>query len=381
MSKKIYKILCILSIATLSISNNVLANNKNNEKKEVYIVKFLDNINADNEHKKVKNMGIIQKERLDYIFKGFIGEMSRTQVAMLSKNPNIEMIELDSKVTTYIEQSNPTWGIDRLDQRNLPLDLKYKYLSSGVGVNVYIVDTGIRSTHSEFVNRVLPGYSSILDGNGSNDCNGHGTHVAGTIGGTNYGVAKGVNIIPVRVLDCNGSGSSSSVVSGLNWIAKNKKGAAVVNMSLGGSPSSTIDRAVNNLLKTNVMVVVAAGNNNADACNLSPARVSGAITVGASNNLDGRASFSNQGSCLDIFAPGLEITSSYIISDSSFVIMSGTSMATPHVTGAIAKYLQKNPNASPATIQNYIKNNASKGLLSNISSNTSNNLLFTDQGE
>ncbi|MEX7509342.1 S8 family peptidase, partial [Acinetobacter baumannii] len=242
-------------------------------------------------------------------------------------------------------QSNPDWGLDRIDQKALPLNSAYSYLQTGSGTTAYIVDTGILSSHQEFSGRVLSGYTAISDGNGTTDCNGHGTHVAGTVGGTTYGVAKNVNLVPIRILGCDGSGASSNVIAGLDWILKNGKKPAVVNMSLGGATSSSLDSAVENLFNNGYVMVVAAGNSNTDACSSSPARVSKAITVAATDNTDTRASYSNYGSCVDIFAPGSQINSSWIGSNTATKILNGTSMATPHVAGVVAEMLQSTPTA------------------------------------
>ena len=296
----------------------------------------------------------------------------------MSRNPNVDYVERDSAVaTTLTTQSNATFGLDRVDQQALPLSGSYTYEETGVGVHAYIVDSGILASHQNFGGRVLSGYTSIADGNGTSDCNGHGTHVAGTVGSTTYGVAKQVNLIPVRVLDCNGSGTSSTVIAGLDWIAANGVKPAVVNMSLGGAANSSLDNAVSKLISLGYPVVVAAGNSNADACNYSPARVAGAITVGATTSADERSSFSNFGSCLDLFAPGSGITSTWISSNTATATASGTSMAAPHVAGFVANLLQSQPMLSSADASNTIVLNATSGVLSNIVSGSPNLLLYT----
>src|SRR5262249_51466616 len=243
-------------------------------------------------------------------------------------------------------QSNATWGIDRIDQRNLPLSGTYTYNFTGAGVHAYIIDTGIRATHQNFGGRVSSqGFTAINDGNGTNDCNGHGTHVSGTVGSSTYGVAKGVTLHAVRVLSCSGSGSTSGVIAGVDWVTQNRILPAVANMSLGGGVSTALDTAVNNSINSGVTYAIAAGDTN--PCTLSPARVAAALTVGATTMTDARSSFSNFGTCVDLFAPGSSITSTWNTSDTATNTISGTSMATPHVTGVAALYLQQFGNQSP----------------------------------
>lgn len=302
------------------------------------------------------------------------------KIAALAKNPNVSFVEQDATVTTTAVQSNPSWGLDRVDQRNLPLSKSYDDLNnSGSNIPVYVVDTGINAAHSDFESRVTAGFSVISDGLGSNDCNGHGTHVAGTIGGRTYGVAKTVTLIPVRVLNCSGSGTYSGVIAGLDWIAANHPAGvpAVVNMSLGGPASSSVDIAVSNLVNKKITVVVAAGNSNADACNFTPARVAGAITVGATESNDSRASYSNFGSCLDVFAPGSAISSAWIGSSNAANTISGTSMASPHVAGISARLLASNTGLSPNQVENLIKTQATGSVVSNPGPGSLNLLAFS----
>jgi len=248
-------------------------------------------------------------------------------------------------------------------------------------VTAYVIDTGIRSSHAEFGGRVGSGYTAVADGQGTNDCNGHGTHVAGTVGGNTYGIAKGVSLRPVRVLGCDGSGTNSGVIAGIDWVTANKTGPSVANMSLGGGVSAALDSAVLSSTNAGVTYAVAAGNDNgADACNGSPARVAAALTVGSTTNTDARSSFSNIGSCLDLFAPGSSITSSWNTSDTATNTISGTSMATPHVAGVIALYLQNNPSASPATVSSAVVNGATTNVVSNPGTGSPNKLLYSVLG-
>lgn len=316
----------------------------------------------------------------DTVLKGFavyLPEAAGTAfVEAMKKNPNVLSVENDTIMKIdATTQSNPDWGLDRIDQKTLPLNLAYSYLQTGSGTTAYIVDTGILSTHQQFSGRVLSGYTAISDGNGTSDCNGHGTHVAGTVGGSTYGVAKNVSLVPIRILGCDGSGASSNVIAGLDWILKNGKKPAVVNMSLGGDASTSLDSAVENLFNNGYVMVVAAGNSNTDACSSSPARVSKAITVAATDNTDTRASYSNYGSCVDIFAPGSQINSSWIGSNTATKVLNGTSMATPHVAGVVAEMLQSTPTATPQTISTNLLNQASTNVVKS-PSGSPNRLLY-----
>ncbi|MDT7605381.1 MAG: hypothetical protein QOF61_3378 [Acidobacteriota bacterium] len=311
-----------------------------------------------------------------YALNGFAAKMTKEQALALSQDPRVAFVEEDGVMTATTTQTGATWGIDRIDQRDLPLNGTYNYTFTGSGVRAYVIDTGIRTTHTQFGGRA----SAVFDAFGGNgqDCNGHGTHVAGTIGGSTYGVAKGVMLRAVRVLDCNGSGSTSGVISGVDWVTANHISPAVANMSLGGGASSSLDTAVNNSINSGVTYSIAAGNSNgADACTQSPARVAAAITVGSTTSTDARSSFSNIGTCVDIFAPGSSITSSWATSDTATNTISGTSMATPHVVGATALYLQAFPGSSPATIRNALVNNATTNHISNVGAGSPNRLLYT----
>lgn len=317
----------------------------------------------------------------DAALSGFAGSFSEAAITALSHNPNVQYIEADQKVTIDTAddttQTVTTWGLDRIDQRKLPLNNTYTYNFNGSGVTAYIIDTGIRITHQQFGGRASYGYDFIDNDTTASDCNGHGTHVAGTVGGSSYGVAKGVSLVAVRVLDCSGSGSTSGVIAGVNWVtSKHTTGKAVANMSLGGGVSTALDTAVNNSIADGVVYSVAAGNSNTNACNSSPARVPNAITVGATTSTDARASYSNIGSCLDLFAPGSSIRSAWDTSDTAINTISGTSMATPHVTGVAALYLQGH-SATPQQVRDAIVGAATQGVVTSPGSGSPNRLLYS----
>jgi len=319
------------------------------------------------------------KGKLKHIYQnainGFAVEMSPEDAERLSMDFRVAYVEEDGIVTADATQSNPPWGLDRIDQRNRPLNGTYVFNHTGAGVFAYVIDTGIRTTHTQFGGRA----ANVFDAFGGNgqDCNGHGTHVSGTIGGSTYGVAKSVNLRGVRVLDCNGSGSTSGVIAGVDFVRTNHSNPAVANMSLGGGASSSLDTAVNNLSNSGVAIAVAAGNSNANACNSSPARAANAITVGSTTTTDARSSFSNFGTCLDLFAPGSSILSSWFSSDTATATLSGTSMASPHVAGVAALYKQVNPSASSSTVRNAIVNNATTNVVTNAGTGSPNRLLYS----
>lgn len=299
-------------------------------------------------------------------------------VTAMRRNPLVANIEKDQVISSEVTtQTNTTWGIDRIDQRSLPLNTTYNADASGAGIAVYVIDTGILANHNELNGRVLPGYSVVTDGYGTTDCNGHGTHVAGTIAGISYGVAKAASVVPVRVLDCNGSGSTSGVIAGIDWVVAQNPTRAVVNMSLGGVASTAMDNAVTKATNAGLMVVVAAGNNNANACDYSPARVSSAITVGATTSADGRASYSNYGKCLDLFAPGSNITSAWYSSPSTYATLNGTSMATPHVAGFVAILRSLYPGDSVSQISNRLLYLSTPNKISSIGLGSPNRLLYS----
>ncbi|SOC57790.1 Serine protease, subtilisin family [Ornithinimicrobium cerasi] len=308
---------------------------------------------------------------------GYAATLTPAQLAELRADPDVAWVEPDTVVSLDATQTGATWGLDRIDQRDRPLSGTYTYDATGQGVRSYVIDTGILTSHTELSGRTAAGYTAINDGRGTTDCNGHGTHVAGTVGGTRYGVAKQTTLVPVRVLGCNGSGTNSGVVAGMDWVARNAVRPAVANMSLGGGASTTTDAAVDRMVAAGVTVVVAAGNENQNACNVSPARAASAITVGSTTSSDARSSFSNFGSCVDLFAPGSSITSAWYTSTSATNTISGTSMASPHVAGAAALYLQGNPSASPAQVTSAIVNGATTGRLTSLGSGSPNRLLYT----
>ncbi|AVZ04638.1 S8 family peptidase [Acinetobacter pittii] len=372
-----------LTYAAPATTNSVLSSSEaKGIIKNQYIVILNKDVGSSNEFAQgiAKQHGGKVLQTYDAVLKGFaiyLPDVAGTAfVEAMKKNPKVVSVENDTIMKVdATTQSNPDWGLDRIDQKNLPLDSAYSYLQTGSGTTAYIVDTGILSTHQQFSGRVLSGYTAISDGNGINDCHGHGTHVAGTVGGSTYGVAKNVSLVPIRILGCDGSGASSNVIAGLDWILKNGKKPAVVNMSLGGEANASLDSAVENLFNNGYVMVVAAGNSNTDACSSSPARVSKAITVAATDSTDTRASYSNYGSCVDIFAPGSQINSSWIGSNIATKVLNGTSMATPHVAGVVAEMLQSTPTATPQTISNNLLNQASNNVVKN-PSGSPNRLLY-----
>jgi subtilisin family serine protease len=311
---------------------------------------------------------------------GFQVTMSAQAAKKLAADPAVAYVEQDQHVSIAATQNNATWGIDRIDQRALPLSTTFTYPNSaGTGVTAYIIDTGILITHSQFGGRASSGRDFVDNDANATDCNGHGTHVAGTVGGSTYGVAKSVRLVAVRVLSCSGSGTTAGVVGGINWVTANAVRPAVANMSLGGGASASLDSAVTNSINSGVTYAIAAGNSNANACNSSPARVANAITVGSTTRTDARSSFSNIGTCLDIFAPGSSITSAWHTSTSATNTISGTSMAAPHVAGAAALVLGANRTFTPAQVRTALVNNATAGVVAGAGSGSPNRLLFVVQ--
>lgn len=323
---------------------------------------------------------------------GYLARLNPEQARALAKSPSVKYVEQDSIVSKFAEQKNAPWGLDRVDQRKLPLDQRFRYPGdAGDGVGVYIIDTGVRGGHAEFKGRMGgganfaaagPGPSEgLLDGAlGSldlfnpgkaepgdwDDCNGHGTHVAGSAAGASYGIARKATIYALRVLGCDGSGTNSGVIAGVDWVTKNAKKPAVANLSLGGGNSTALDDAIKKLISSGVTTVVAAGNDDKDACVGSPNRVPQAITVGATDRKDKRSSFSNWGKCVDLSAPGSDITSAWFQNDTQTKTISGTSMAAPHVAGAVAVYLGGDKQAKPADVAKALLKNSTPDVLGNL---------------
>ncbi|MCG5442185.1 S8 family peptidase [Micromonospora sp. NIE79] len=313
--------------------------------------------------------------------RGFEVTVNASAAARIAADPAVAYVEQNHTVSISGTQANPpSWGLDRIDQRNLPLDSSYTYPNTASNVHAYIIDTGIRFSHNDFGGRATSGYDAV-DGGSADDCNGHGTHVAGTVGGSAYGVAKAVQLVGVRVLNCSGSGTNAGVIGGVDWVTANAIKPAVANMSLGGGANSSLDNAVRNSIASGVTYGLAAGNDNgANACNTSPARTTEAITVGSTTSSDARSSFSNVGTCLDIFAPGSSITSAWYNSNTATNTISGTSMATPHVVGAAALVASANPTWTPAQVRNQLVANATPNVVGNPGSGSPNLLLYVGTG-
>jgi subtilisin family serine protease len=344
-----------------------------------YIVVFKDNVSTPAS----EAAGIVKAHdgKLKYTYsralKGFAAELSPGAIQALRSNPKVAWSEQDQRVHLETTQTNPAnFGLDRIDQRNLPLNNSYTFIRTGAGVHFYGIDTGINLTHVDLSGRVGVGFDAVTPGGNANDCNGHGTHTATTAAGTSFGVAKGATVHPIRVLDCSGSGTVAGVIAGVDFVTQNHVNPAVANMSLGGGISTALDQAVTASVASGVVYAIAAGNNNGNACNTSPARVPSALTVAASTRTDARASFSNFGSCVDIFAPGVGITAGWIGSNTATMTISGTSMATPHVAGVAMLFLEANPTATPTQVANAINTNATTGLITSAGTGTPNRLLF-----
>lgn len=315
-----------------------------------------------------------------HALKGFSVKMSEPAAAQLSLDPRVFYVEENGWVSSWASQANATWGIDRIDQRDLPLNSTYNYDRTGAGVKAYIIDTGIRLSHSDLGGRAIDGHDAVDGSLPAADCNGHGTHVAGTVGGTTWGVAKNVTLVAVRVLDCAGSGTWAGVIAGVDWVTANHAAGApaVANMSLGGGAATSVDDAVRASIADGVTYSISAGNDSGgDACTKTPARVAEALTVASSTSTDARSSFSNIGTCVDIFAPGSSITSAWHTSDTATNTISGTSMSAPHVAGVAALYLEANPSASPAAVAQALKDNATPNKITNAGTGSPNLLLHS----
>lgn len=320
--------------------------------------------------------GVVIQHVYGQLIEGFAAKLSPENLKKLRSDARVQYIEADQMIFSTGSQSNATWGIDRSDQQDLPLNRTYNYSIEASNVTAYIIDTGINTKHEDFGGRAVWGTNTVDRRN--EDCHGHGSHVAGTVGGTKYGIAKGAKLVGVKVMDCEGKGSLSGVIRGIEWAASQKNGPAVANMSLGGPASQTTDDAVRAAVRKGLVMVVASGNDNKDACNSSPARTPEAITVNATNKSDRRSRFSNYGRCTDIFAPGTDITSVWMGRRNATKTISGTSMAAPHVAGGVALILAKNPSLTPAQVAQKLYADSSKDKISNPGYGSTNRLLFTD---
>ena len=384
---KCFLVTTLSAIVLSTVPFSGIASAAQDDTEGTYIIVLKSANDIDGKEKQIAQMGGRTEKRFTNAINGLSVKIKHKDADQLRSEPNVLSVELDQPMFALDTQTSPpSWGLDRIDQRALPLSSSFTASAYGAGVEVYIVDTGVFASHTDFSGRLRSGFSAINDGRGSNDCNGHGTHVAGTAAGTSYGVAKAASIIPVRVLDCAGSGTNTGVIAGLDWIIANHTAGvpAVANMSLGGGASFALDTAVQNAINDGVVMAVAAGNSNSNACNSSPARAANAITVGATGaynageTTDHRSGYSNFGSCLDIFAPGTSITSAWINSSTAINTISGTSMASPHVAGVAAVLMGLNPTSNPSDITAMLLTNATQNVVLSAGTGSPNLLLYLD---